>query len=192
MLKKLTILLTLVVLFAACNNQKEENAPEETQEETVKKLEIATFFQENDEELDGKEVELVGNVVHVCKHGGKRMFIIDDNPDHRLKITTGEGIGEFKVDLEGSKVKVHGIIEEERIDKKYLDEWEEEVLADAEAENMKLHEGKEGHEEEHEDAEKNQENQLKRIKELREQLEAASKDYISFYSIKASNFEEIK
>lgn len=190
MLRKFAVVLMVMMFAISCNTKQTENKPEES--DNIQTIELAKFFDNSDLEVADKEVCVAGNVVHVCKHGGKRMFIIDDNPDNRLKITTGDEIPEFKVDMEGSKVKVTGIVEEERIDTKYLDEWEKEVMADASAENMKLHEGKEGHEAEHEDEQTNQENQLERIKELRTQLQESGRDHISFYSIKASKFEEVK
>jgi hypothetical protein len=59
----------------------------------------------------GKEVEIQGMVVHVCKHGGKKMFIIGEDPEKRVKITASEKVSVFEPELEGSVVAVKGIIE---------------------------------------------------------------------------------
>jgi hypothetical protein len=40
------------------------------------------------------------------------MFITADDPDVRIKITTGEEMAAFDTELEGSYVKVRGIVEE--------------------------------------------------------------------------------
>jgi hypothetical protein len=59
----------------------------------------------------GKEVEIKGLVVHVCKHGGKKMFILGEDPEKRVKITVSEKVSVFEPELEGSIVMVKGIIE---------------------------------------------------------------------------------
>lgn len=59
----------------------------------------------------GKEVEIQGMVVHVCKHGGKKLFIIGEDPEMRVKITTSDKVNVFEPELEGSTIMVKGIIE---------------------------------------------------------------------------------
>lgn len=68
-------------------------------------------FKDKAESLVGKEVLLEGTVIHVCRHGGKKMFITADDPDVRIKITTGEDMVVFDPELEGSYIKVYGIVE---------------------------------------------------------------------------------
>lgn len=68
-------------------------------------------FQDTAGELVGTEVEVQGMVVHVCKHGGKKMFLIGENPDVRIKITASEKVSAFKSELEGSTVYVKGLVE---------------------------------------------------------------------------------
>jgi hypothetical protein len=59
----------------------------------------------------GKEVEIKGMVVHVCKHGGKKLFVIGEDPEKRVKITTSDKVSVFEPELEGSTILVKGIIE---------------------------------------------------------------------------------
>jgi hypothetical protein len=59
----------------------------------------------------GKEVEIKGMVIHVCKHSGKQMFIIGEDPEKRVKIAASEKYDVFKPELEGSTISVKGIIE---------------------------------------------------------------------------------
>jgi hypothetical protein len=68
-------------------------------------------FQEYAAQNVGKEVEISGMVVHVCKHGGKKMFIVGDDPEKRVKITASEKVSVFEPELEGSVVLVQGVIE---------------------------------------------------------------------------------
>ena len=59
----------------------------------------------------GKEVEIKGMVIHVCKHGGKKLFIIGEDPEKRVKITASDKVSVFAPELEGSTIAVKGIIE---------------------------------------------------------------------------------
>jgi len=68
-------------------------------------------FQDFAAENVGKEVEIKGMVIHVCKHGGKKMFIIGEDPDQRVKIDASDKVSVFNPELEGSTVDVMGIIQ---------------------------------------------------------------------------------
>jgi hypothetical protein len=68
-------------------------------------------FQEAAVNNVGNEVEIQGMVVHVCKHGGKKLFIIGEDPEKRVKITTSDKVSVFQPELEGSTIWVKGIIE---------------------------------------------------------------------------------
>jgi hypothetical protein len=70
-----------------------------------------TEFPDKAESLLGQKVQIDGLVVHVCKHGGKKMFIVGDNPDIRVKIDASEEVTVFGAELEGSTVSVQGIIQ---------------------------------------------------------------------------------
>jgi len=57
-----------------------------------------------------QKVEIQGMVVHVCKHGGKKMFIVGDNPEIRVKIDASDEVSVFSSELEGSTVVVQGYV----------------------------------------------------------------------------------
>jgi RecJ-like exonuclease len=96
----------------------------------VAKVEINNFATAA-EKLVGKEVQVEGMVTHVCKHGGKKMFLMSDNADVQVKITTGEDMAAFPVELEGSTVWVKGIVE--AMDVEVEEEAEEEGHEEDEA-----------------------------------------------------------
>jgi hypothetical protein len=100
-----------ILLFAAgCNNAAEkgtdttENATEDAIRLTVDNVLSSPA------EYVGKEVTIEGMVTHVCKHGGQKLFIINEDPEKQLRITVGENIPEFDVALEGSTVEFHGVV----------------------------------------------------------------------------------
>ena len=94
-------------LFAQEMKAKQVTATSDTQISVV----TPENFQEYAAQNVGKQVEIRGMVVHVCKHGGKKMFIIGEDPEKRVKITATEKVSVFEPELEGSVVAVSGIIE---------------------------------------------------------------------------------
>jgi hypothetical protein len=68
-------------------------------------------FQEFAAQNVGKEVEISGMVIHVCRHGGKKMFLIGEDPEKRVKINASDKVNVFEPELEGSVVSVKGVIE---------------------------------------------------------------------------------
>lgn len=188
MLKKLMLVISLSLLFIACNNQKEDNKPEETTE--IPELTLANFHDGTELKAE-QEVWVTGNVVHTCRHSGKKMFIVDENGDNKLRIDAGGEISEFDVALEGSKVKVKGIVEEERIDDNYLNEWESELKAEGESEAIGEGGCTEEQPEDYDEEKTQHENQMNRIKELRARIAENGKGYVSFYSLKAVEMEKL-
>ena len=185
MTKKLFVLAALAIVFAACNSTSTDQNQADTKE-------IATItceeFSANPDVYVSQEVSIEGTAVHICKHGGKKMFIVGEDPDERIKITTGEEIAVFDVEMEGSNVAIIGVVDELRVDEAYLTNWENEVMADNPESEMKIHSGEEGHED-HED---NQLAELEQINDLRAELKESGKDHLSFYSIIATEYEEKK
>lgn len=181
MLKKISML-SLIALFAVSCNQttpKEEAQAVMTVGELIAKA----------PELVGKEITFEGTVDHVCKHGGKRMFLVGTTDEERMKVTLGDGELAFKPEMEGSDVIVKGIVEELKIDKAYLDQWEAEVTAETPGEAAsKVHMGEAGHEQN----EGNKNDDLERIANFRTQIADSGKDHISFYSVNCLSFEEKK
>jgi len=121
-------------------------------------------------------------VDHVCKHGGKRMFIMGDKPEDRVKVESGEKIAAFDVALEGSDVKVIGVGQITKIDEAYLDNWEAEALAEEEEHTEGEEEG--AGDDHHGGA-------LEQIAALRKQLEDSDREYLGFYHVECVSFEEL-
>jgi hypothetical protein len=110
------MILVAAAIAWSCGNQQaaqqDETIVEEevVVEETPMALTLAEF-KEKAETIVGQEVILEGTIIHVCKHGGQKMFITADDPDVRIKITTGDEMAAFTPELEGSDVKVVGVVE---------------------------------------------------------------------------------
>lgn len=101
MIKKLLFVAVAITLLASCNTQNKEEVT------VVTAAEFATVA----ENLIDQTVTIEGTVLHVCKHGGKKMFI----SDNKIKVIASELIASFDAELEGSDVMIKGIIREEAV-----------------------------------------------------------------------------
>jgi hypothetical protein len=183
MIKKLLPLLFIgLMLTFACNQGSKETTEEATADTVL--LTVATFDTAAPYYVD-QPVWIEGTVYHTCKHGGKRMFLVDGNDSLMVEVTTGPEIVMFDEALVGSRVSILGFLKEERIDEKYLNEWEAEVMAPEENHDAGLHEGTKGHEDQPKEA------KLEQINALRDQLKDSGSDHLSFFSIEAVSYEEI-
>ena len=139
---------------------------------------------ENTEEYVNQSVLITGIIDHVCREGGKKMFLVDPESEERIKITVGKKIPSFDVELEGSELLVTGIFEELVINEDYLAKWEEELISkhdtleaghaqteSGEMADQGLHVG-----------------DMQQINSYRKQLEESGKDHIAFYSIECIEF----
>jgi hypothetical protein len=184
MTKKLFPLLIFILLaLVSCNQGTNESADATKNDTTV--ITVLTFAQQADSCIE-KPVIIEGTVLHLCKHGGKRMFLVDGTDSVRVEITAGPNIVKFDDALVGSRVRVTGTLKEERIDAKYLNEWEAEVLKPEENHNVGIHTGAKGHEDQ------GTKEKLEQINGMRADIKNSGKDHLSFFSIEADKFTELK
>jgi hypothetical protein len=185
MRRSLLIIVTPLVALLACGGQapQETAAEADTAQETTE-VTLPSLLADTSQYV-GTEIAVRGTVDHVCKHGGKRLFIMGEDPKDRFKVTAGDAVGAFDVVLEGSDLVVKGVVQEQRIDDAYLDNWEAELGAQEkpEAAHEGLHDG------EHEDE---QQESLRQIANMRTQLAESGKDHLSFYSLECSSYETIQ
>jgi hypothetical protein len=197
MTTKFFSLVLLLVLAVSCGRQSSKTVDlhdQEISEVTVEAvLADASPFVE-------KTVAIKGTVVHVCRHGGQRLFIVGENGEDRFRITVGENISEFDIELEGSMIEVNGVVKELIIDETYLAEWEAEIGEGSGLSRGEGHEGGVGHGDDHgeaqavendQDAEMAQASQLKRIQDVRDEIAASGKDHLSDYWIETIDFKVI-
>ena len=177
------LLIVILFAFAACNQGTKETAA--TTKNDTTRLTVLTFEKQADSCID-KPVIIEGTVLHLCKHGGKRMFLVDGTDSIRVEVTTGPSIAKFDDALVGSRVRVFGTLKEERIDAKYLNEWEAEVKKPVENHNVGIHTGAKGHEDQ------GAKEKLDQINAFRDDLKKSGKDHLSFFSIEADKFTELK
>lgn len=189
-MKKFFIAIFALAMLAGCqtNTQKTEAAAEEVVVEEVVLVPLDDFKNKAGE-LVGKQIVLNGTIDHVCKHGGQKMFMVNQDSDARIKITTGEDMAAFNTELEGENLKVLGVVDELRIDEEWLREWEEELKAEKESKAAdQVHMG-EGEGESDADHHEDNSGEYDQIKAYREKIKESGKEYISFFSVVCVEYE---
>jgi hypothetical protein len=115
MMKKISVLgiVSFILLSAGTLFAQDKMTTAPTASADANKAVVITpeKFQEFAVNNVGKEVEIQGIVVHVCKHGGKKLFVIGEDPEKRVKITASDEVTVFLPELEGSTILVNGFIE---------------------------------------------------------------------------------
>jgi len=162
-----------LLLLAACDSRPEGEA--------MDVMTLPQFFEVAEDYVD-QQVSLTGTVTHVCRHGGKRLHIVDTETNDRIRVESGENMAAFARELEGSDIVVTGYLRETRVDEAYLDEWEQEVIA----EHMAEHDH--GEHEHHGDCEHVDPKALETINTRREELLNSGKAYLSFWHLDCVSF----
>jgi hypothetical protein len=167
-MKKIFSLFAIVaIFFAACNgsNGNEENNTDSLQ--TALNEQSVVFnvddFDSIAKNFVDKEIQVKGIVDHVCKHGGKKLFLVGDAGDLHV-----EGEEKFSDSLAGSYVIVTGTVREFKVDEAYCLQQEQD--------NIKSH--KEGQTDK-----QIFEQKKKHIAEYRDSMKVAKVDHLSFYSL---------
>jgi hypothetical protein len=108
-MKNLTLLSIIVFLFFGCGNQSKKQQVVDQQPVVV--LTVDELYQKAPDLVD-KEVVVKGTVMHVCKEGGARCFLMGSNENINVRVEAGEKIGAFKQEQMGSDLEIVGILKE--------------------------------------------------------------------------------
>lgn len=127
MIKKLLTVVAIAALFASCtgeagSKENTETSLNESIQTTLPMIALSEFDAKAGEYVD-KEVNVEGIVDHVCKHGGKKLFLVSDDGDVHV-----ESDERFDDELVGSEVIVTGLVTEFRVDESYCLKMEEDNI----------------------------------------------------------------
>ncbi len=168
-MKKGIIILSLLALFISCGEKtKSENKDEIKTTEVTKKiteqptLALVDFDTEAGKWVN-KEVKVSGIVDHICKHGGKKLLLVNNDGDVHVESET-----RFDDKMVGDEVTLVGVVKEFKVDEAYCLQKEEDHLQNH----------KEGTDSDEVYAKK-----LEQIKIYRDSMKVAGVDHLSFYSL---------
>ncbi|MCD6544984.1 MAG: hypothetical protein J7K34_10810 [Flavobacteriaceae bacterium] len=168
-MKKIILFLIVVTFSISCSKSvKKENKTEvkniETTDKIVENPVLALAdFDDKAAKWVNKEVEVNGIVDHVCKHGGKKLLLVNDNGDVHVVSET-----RFDDKLIGDEITLTGVVKEFKVDEAYCLQKEED--------HMQNH--KEGTDSDDVYAQK-----MEQIKTYRDSMKVAGVDHLSFYSL---------
>ena len=146
------------------------------------------------EKLTGKQVTVEGVCTHICRHGGRKIFLMGTDDTQVIRIEAGEKIGAFKPECVNNVVRVTGTLVEDRIDEAYLAEWELRLKDQIARQHG---EGEAGCSAEHQArGESVASSTEKRIADFRARIAdrkaKEGKEYLSFYHVDGGSYEVLK
>lgn len=185
----IAMMLSLCFIAFSCKSGNKSNETANAPQE-VGVYQIDDVLADGDN-LIGQEVEVEGVCTHICKHGGRKIFLMGSDDNNTIRIESGD-LGAFDQKCVNSLVRVKGKLVESRIDEAYLKAWEERELAKT---AEKHGEGEAGCSTEKKARGETGNSALERIEGFRNRIAAekdkSGKDYLSFYHINAESYEII-
>lgn len=192
---KLSLVLLAALLSLAlvgCNKQKQDQDQDQT---TTAETEAPTYMEVDSllasaDSLVGQTITVQGICTHLCKHGAKKAFLMGSDDTKVIRAEASEEMGAFAQECINSIVSVTGQLVEDRIDEAYLQNWEEQLKAQAAKEHG---EGKAGCANEKKARGEMADTPEARIADFRKQIaEREAKEgkaYLSFYHIDATSYK---
>ena len=185
-MKKYLIFISIVLIFFAC---KTEPKPASN---TIAGIVTVSELLTKPDSFVNKNMQVKGTITHVCKHGGKKMFLMGLTEDQTLRVDAGKEMSQFDASRIGNDAVVTGVFVEQKVDEAFLSNWEtevkdeiiksgKEIKATASTEEKAVYEKIGRHEEEGNST-------LDEINGIRQQIKTNGKGYISWYSFEAKSY----
>lgn len=184
----LVVALMAMVGFNSCGN-KQQKQQDEDSEQLSGAIDVDSLLAASDS-LSGQEVTVEGVCTHICKHGGRKIFLMGSDDTQTIRIEAGK-VGKFDQKCVNSLVKVTGMLVEQRVDEAYLENWENQLKAataekhgDSDAAGCSTEKQARG---------ETANSPEQRIADFRKKIAARKardgKEYLSFYYVEANNYE---
>lgn len=170
-MKKILVVISFLAIVFSCADASKKKDKEVTDVKEIQMIALADFDEKAGEWL-AKEVQVKGIVDHVCKHGGKKILLVNDDADVHVESET-----RFDDALMGSEINVNGIVTEFRVDEAYLLQKEED--------HIQSH--KEGA-----DSKEVYDQKMEHLQAYRDLMKEENTDHLSYYSLDYVSHEVIK
>lgn len=107
----MSFLLGIALLFCGCSgNTNNTIANGQQVAQSIVDVCIDSLMQ-NAMRYENKVVRVNGIVEHVCVHTGKRLTLMGNSPDMKLRVVASDLVPEFDLSVKGSKVSITGIFQ---------------------------------------------------------------------------------
>jgi len=167
-MKKIVFIISIVTLFISCDTSKKKD--KDGTKTAIPTLALADFDAKAGEFLD-KEIQVKGIVDHVCKHGGKKLSLVNEEGDVHV-----ESDSRFDDSIVGDEVTINGIVTEFRVDEAYLLKKEEDHLQS------------------HKDGTDSKDvynQKMEKLQYFRDSMKVAKVDHLSYYSMEYISHEVV-
>ncbi|MGL5563069.1 MAG: hypothetical protein ACRDCN_10680 [Tannerellaceae bacterium] len=186
------LLMVAMVGITSCNSKTNSGQKEHASTTSAEVLTVGQLLMKAPLLID-EQVSVEGLCTHICKHGGTKIFLMGDSDKQIIRIEADKKLAKFSPETLNAVVRVNGKLVEERIDEAYLQNWEEEVKAEASKQHGEGGAGCATEQAARNEAPSNSVQQ--RIDNFRVQIKERNqkdgKNYLSFYHIVADSYEII-
>ena len=107
-MNKIVSIIFLFVVTWGCGNRSSQT-PADSAAATAEVLTVDALLSDAATLVD-HEVTVKGTVMHVCKQGGGRCFLMGSSEDFNLRVEAGEKIGAFSQEQMGSDLTITGVL----------------------------------------------------------------------------------
>lgn len=172
MVKRLFIVFAIALTFVACKNTEDNENVADNDSTVVTNTVIALEdFDAQVADFVDSEIEISGIVDHVCKHGGKKILLVNENGNASVHV---ESDVRFEDTLTGTNVTVIGIVREFVVDEAYCQQLENDAIA----------QHSDG-----DDADVQQSHKMQEAQYYRDSMANAGVDHLSYYSLEFVSFK---
>lgn len=181
----------LLLANAGCGGRsttKNESAAPAVQSAVSGALQIDDLLAGADS-LAGKEVWIEGVCTHACKHGARKIFLMGSDDTQTIRVESGR-LGKFDPQCVGNIVRVKGILQEQRVDEAYLNDWEEQLRAQSVEQHGTTEAGCESEKKARGETAATAEGRIADFRrKIAERNATEGKTYLSFYFVEALSYE---
>jgi len=175
MVKKFVIIITIALAFAACNSSDaDNNDANDSTDVSLTAVSLSDFDAKAQDYVD-VEIQVSGIVDHICRHGGKKLLLVNENGDASIHIDSDV---RFEDTLAGSNVTVIGIVRELVIDEAYCQQLDDDAMTNHTGDDDNVVSDDDNH------SQKNAQAQY-----YRDSMATAGVDHLSFYSLEFVSFK---
>ncbi|MBP1614455.1 MAG: hypothetical protein H6Q13_1903 [Bacteroidetes bacterium] len=181
--------IVVAIVFASCGSKSQKTATGSgTEQEQSSALEVDSLLA-NADSLSGEEVTVEGVCTHICKHGGRKIFLMGSDDTQSIRIESGK-LEKFDQKCVNSIVRVTGTLVEERIDEAYLQNWEGQIKAQAAEKHGDGEAGCSTEKKVRGETDNTPEGRIANFRaKIAKRKAKNGKEYLSFYYIEASAYE---
>ena len=180
-------ILALSLVLISCNQKQQKRSTQTSQAPKIMQVDSLLISAEN---MVDDTIVVDGLCTHICRHGGKKIFLMGSDDTKIIRVEASGNIGSFSQETVNSIVEVKGILKEQRIDEAYLVDWETKLASQTaekhgDDESGCVTEQKAQNEKPANTEQERIDNFRKRIAERNEK---EGKNYLSFYFVEAIGY----